>query len=143
MFLCDLVCLTYPILRQPAQHDANSHSSHRGAVKGVQLYFWPAANHTLAGTLFKILAGYHVGFVFAYLSSLGVVFLSSRSTKKLRQKVENHTVTEDDLRAWGGFPFAVANWIAESRCQQALYAVPELNADWPWPINLILQWSCL
>lgn len=91
-----------PILWQPAQYDADSQSSHRGAAKGVQLYAWPAANHTLAGTLLKTLAGYHVGSVFAYLSSLCVVFLSSRGTEKLRQKVEDRTVTEDDLRAWAG-----------------------------------------
>lgn len=134
--------MAIPVVSQPARHEANSQFSLRGTAKLVQLRFWPTADHAFAGLLLKTLAAYHVGFVLTYLLSLYVVFLSKRGAEKLKKKVCDRSITEDDLRAWGGLPLSAVNLIASMRHYQSIISNLQLSPG-PWYVDMVLSWLWL
>lgn len=92
--------------------------------------------------MLKTLAAYHVGFALTYLLSLYVVFLSKLGAEKVKQKVRDRTITEDDLRAWRGLPFSATNLIADMRYYQGFISNPQRSPG-PWYVDMVLSWLWL
>ncbi|KAK4039320.1 hypothetical protein C8A01DRAFT_16688 [Parachaetomium inaequale] len=129
-------------------------------AKACQLYFWPSREHEAAsGTVLTALTAYHAGFSLAYLSALYLASRCSRHAQVLQGKVREQlrqraswglhpkgaadgTVCEDDVRAWGGFNFALVGWVANQRHLRTI-PLKSKHPPWIWVSGLIANWVSL
>jgi hypothetical protein len=82
---------------------------------------WFSAEQPEASTLLTLLAAYNTGFALIYAACLYMVSRCHRQAEDLKIKVRERNVTEEDMRAWGGFTPSVTNWIAGARHTRRYY----------------------